>query len=190
MKAQLFTKVQKHLLYVFSFLFLLSCIDQTIDQHRQKVNIYRFDLSGELSAIDTSFLEKKINDESTEYWYHMYNNADSMGLYYHSQIKINEDLNLQYMGAPCEFQETKTYTIDHNEYDVYIYYYDLENSADEESMIYFTESFGIIMIYSYGWLCMEAIIEYDEASEQLIDAIINDTLNDFPLFERRRLNNY
>ncbi len=80
--------------------------------------------------------------------------------------------------------ETKKYIINNRRYNISSYNFDLKNSSDEESTIYFSEDFGIMLIYNDGWLMMESIFEYGEESNLLVQEIINDTTNKFPLINR------
>lgn len=82
---------------------------------------------------------------------------------------------------------SKIYSIDQKQYEVFTYYFDIKNSTDEETTIYFTEEYGVLILFNDGWMIMAGIFEYDNISLKLIETILSDSTNSFPLWRKRKM---
>ena len=69
---------------------------------------------------------------------------------------------------------TKKIIINENEYSIKKYYYDVENSVDEESSFYYNKNYGLLVGFNDGCADLIFSMKYDQISEKLIDSIIND----------------
>jgi len=186
--------IQINIKLLFFYIFILvfcSCNTENTNyniRNSEKALIHSFTLSADLSHTDTAYFEKQIYSDTILYYYWVDNHKDSVWQYYSAMKKKDIDSILFYEGVPCPLEEIKSYNLKNTEYKIGKYYYDEKKGVDEECVVYFNDSLGILLIYSYGWLYMQAIINYNDTTECLINNIINDSTNDFPLFERKSLN--
>jgi len=186
------TKIKMKFIYFSIFILLVcSCYTDTINDNNRDSKIaliHNFTLSGNMNQTDTAYYEKQIYSDTILYYYWVDNNKDSLWQYY-SAMKIKDNDSILYFnGLQCPLEDTKSYNLKNTNYKIGKFYFDEEKGVDEECVVYFNDSLGILLIYSYGWLYMQAIINYNDKTEYLINKIINDSTNDFPLFERKNLN--
>jgi hypothetical protein len=85
------------------------------------------------------------------------------------------------------FFTIKTYEVKKQKFEIQIYYYDRENSEDEETTLYFSDKYGLLLLFNDGWLIIDGIFIYDEISKELVEMIINDSTNDFPSWRNQYL---
>ncbi|GAA5024491.1 hypothetical protein GCM10011506_08160 [Marivirga lumbricoides] len=177
--------------YILSIIIILfSCQSGTKDQNIQTVEdagnstvfIKRYGSRSELKGIDSAVLKVAELDNSKRYQYVPYDKPDANITYYEFKILENED-SLYFYEAPCPLIDTAIYSVNNKDYKVLKYYYDVENSVDEESVIYFTDKYGVLIIFNEGWYIMEGIFDYDEISKQLANMILSDSTQSFPVWE-------
>lgn len=156
--------------------------DDNLEQNKlPEVLISHFGFQDKLESIDTAYIEIIETSKEKLYKYQVYSHPDSGEIYYSFSLLKDSD-SLMFYNELCSFIESKTYSINQEDYIVNKYYYDIANSADEESTIYMSDEYGALLIYNYGWLVMDGIFEYDSTSKILIEMILSDTTNSFPLW--------
>ena len=80
---------------------------------------------------------------------------------------------------------TKTFTINQQKFKILKYYYNLENSAGEESNFFYHPNYGLLVVYNEG--CFSSLVhtmEYDQISKTLVDSIIQDRTGFYSVFEK------
>ena len=73
----------------------------------------------------------------------------------------NNDKTLMVFTQECKFLEKKLFKYNNTEIEIYKYDYDVPNSEDEESYIYYNRDFGLIAWYNTPWLNLQ-YIEYQK----------------------------
>ncbi len=131
------------------------------------LNSYRRD---SVWKTDSLFLNKSISNDTLGFIYKQ--KTDTFG-YSFFKSTYNDSLIYIY-GLNCPLVATKTFKIDNNDFKILKYYYDEENSVDEESSFFYHENYGLLVCFNDGWLDLIFSIEYDNTSKILIDSIIND----------------
>lgn len=180
--------------YIYSILILTILFSCQTDSKKQSVSpskehqydtvfIKRFGFQSRLEGIDTAFLKITESADSKSYIYNVSDHGDSLLNYYAFKMLRKKD-TLCFDEEKCPLIDSKTYSIDQKDYNVRSYYYDVENSADEESTIYITDQYGVLIIFNDGWLVMAGIFEYDEMSRKLVKMILSDSTNSFPLWRK------
>lgn len=119
---------------------------------------------------DSLFLNKSISNDTLEFIYKQ--GTDTLG--YSFFKSTNNDSAIYIYGLNCPLVATKTFKIDNNDFKILKYYYDVENSADEESSFFYHGNYGLLVCYNDGWLDLIFSIEYDNTSKILIDSILCD----------------
>ena len=80
---------------------------------------------------------------------------------------------------------TKTFIINQQKFKVFKYYYNLENSAGEETNFFYHQNYGLLVVYNEG--CFSSLVhtmEYDQTSKILADSIIQDRTGFYSVFEK------
>lgn len=180
--------------YLISIIIILdSCQTGTKDENIQTVEvagnssvfIKRYGSRSELKGIDSAVLKVTEFDNSKSYQYVPYDKPDSNMTFYEFRILENKD-SLYYYQESCPLIDTMVYSIGKNAYRVLKYYYDEVNAIDEESIIYFTDEYGVLILFNEGWFMMAGIFEYDKISNQLVNMILADSTQSFSGWEGER----
>ncbi len=131
------------------------------------INSYRYD---SVRKTDSLFLNKYVINDTLGFIYKQ--GVDTLG-YSFFKSAFN-DSSIFIYGLNCPLIAKKTFVIDNKDFTVLKYYYDIENSDDEESSFFYHENYGLLVCFNDGWLDLIFSIEYDNTSKVLIDSIIND----------------
>jgi len=119
---------------------------------------------------DSLYLSKFISNDTLGFFYKQ--GMDTLG---YSFFKSNyNDSSIYLYGLNCSLIATKTFKIKNKDFTVLKYYYDVENSIDEESSFFYQDNYGLLVCFNDGWLDLIFSMEYDNISRILIDSIIND----------------
>jgi hypothetical protein len=103
------------------------------------------------SLIDKSLLKVNVI-KNNEYSTYTYTNIDSDTTIY--SVLTVCDTVFYYNNIECKLLETKRYVVDGKEYDVITYLFDIKHSDDEELLLFFHPSYGLLVEYSEHWnLC-------------------------------------
>lgn len=174
-------------MYIGVLLLLNSCINKPAvqkERNSEEVQEHDFDLSGKYKSTDTLYFEKKIRSDTIDYIYWIDNHIDSMWCRHYLKKVVGIDTILFYDGLACLQEEIKFYEYKDKSFPVKMYNCDDINSQDEECVVYFNDSLGILLVYSTGWLYMEGVFVFNDMSKHIVNSILKDTTNDFPLFDR------
>ena len=120
----------KKVLYIFVFLVLLACETD----NRVFIKHYMSYRKNPLESIDTAYLFITQKNNSRIYTFSV-NNLPNDTLAYSPQCVFYPKSNvLMEDNIPCIFREEKVFIIDKDTFLVKKYYYDRENSVDEEHL--------------------------------------------------------
>jgi len=104
---------------------------------------------------DTIYLTKKLKDignKSFEVYSEL--GADSSFRFALDPLISNEN-QIIFFEDTCNLISSQEFDISGDKIKIYKYYYDRENSEDEESYIYYNSEIGLIAIYNLGWLSFD-----------------------------------
>jgi hypothetical protein len=161
------------------FQVFISCKQNQLENADKlvKLNSYRHD---SIWKTDTLFLSKSITNDTVGFFYKQ--GMDTLG-YSFFKSEYN-DSSIYLYDLTCPLISAKTFKINNKDFTVLKYYYDQENSIDEESSFFYQENYGLLVCFNDGWLDLIFSMEYDNISKVLIDSIICDRtgfyLMDFP----------
>lgn len=85
----------------------------------------------------------------------------------------NIENKIIYFEDTCELISTQEFNIAKRKIKIYKFYYDRENSMDEESYIYYNPDIGLVGIYNLGWFSFD-FFEY-ESTSGLLEKFKSDT---------------
>ncbi|NOX85284.1 MAG: hypothetical protein GXO86_04870, partial [Chlorobi bacterium] len=131
---------------------------------------YRFD---RIKSTDAIFLKIIPAKNRTDYIYSSNPASDTVFAFSFFVYKETDSI-INIFNKDCPLVKTKNYKIKGKNYCVRKYYYDEENSFDEESSIFYNENYGLLVYYNDGWSTLINTLYYDEISLQLVDSILND----------------
>lgn len=130
------------------------------DYHRNKI-----------FKTDSIYLTETIKNDSIHYIYKL-KAGDTLG--YSFSKSIDNDSSINIYGMKCPLISSKTFKIRNREFNILKYYYDEENSYDEETNFFFHQDYGLLVAFNVGWLILGYSMECDSISKILIDSIISD----------------
>lgn len=141
---------------IFPFLlFFLNCsctrpINDIIEVYHFRIMTTRFE---EIS--DTIYLNKKLEIFNNR-TYEIYS---ELGIDSSFKFAIDPLTNIEnkiiYFDDTCELISAQEFNIAKRKIKIFKYYYDRENSMDEESYIYYNPDIGLIGIYNLGWFSFD-----------------------------------
>lgn len=175
----------KNIILILILLLFQKCAINIDQPDLNEVFIHKFDItSKELRTIDTSYLVTSTNGTSTKYFYRTNNYNDSTFIYYFFEKFHDQDSITILYSDSCKYIDSKTYEVENQKFEIQSYYYDREKFEDEETTIYFSDKYGLLLLFNEGWITINGIIIYDEISKKLVEMIINDSTNDFPSWRK------
>lgn len=164
------------LIILFCF---LSCIsDFKYYQKSQNNILLHYYIHDTINRTDSIFLDKVELGDSIKYLYRTLKDT----FHFSFEKNLKNDSYISIYGAKCPLVSTKNITIDKNTYKINKYYYDIENSQDEETSFFINDTYGLLIDYNDGWLDLIFTIEYDSISKILIDRILIDTTGFYKRF--------
>lgn len=149
---------------------LFLSINCTAKKDNDIVLVKRY-VHGKLERIDSLYLKKSQNKNLISYNYIL--NKDTLD---YSFLKSSKNDSIIYFwGLNCSLVSERVYIVNNHSFKILKYYYDEEDSFDEESSFFYNEKYGFLLGYNNGWSNLIFTMESDKFSKILIDSIINDT---------------
>ena len=149
---------------------LNGCRLETVEPESKTLLIHGYRYNGTIKRTDTIFLNKKVNYDTLYFIYK--NEMDTLG--FSLWLNANSDTIMNIYGLNCPLVSTKVIQIDSINYKLCKYYYDIENSNDEETSFFYNENYGLLVGFNNGWGILSYTFEYDKISKILVDSILND----------------
>jgi len=159
-----------HIIIGLTILYVFTGCNQNPSEKADKLVLLNSYRHNSIWKTDSIFLSKSISNDTLRFIYKQ--GADTLGYSFYKTIKSDSSIYLY--GMNCPIVSTKTFKIDNRDFTISKYYYDRENSDDEESSFFYNENYGILVCFNDGWMDLISAIEYDKTSKNLIDSIIND----------------
>ena len=99
-------------------------------------------------------------------------NTDTLAFSFKKSLE--SDSAIYIFGQVCPLVASKIFKIRNQDFTVLKYYFDAENTVDEESSFFFNQDYGLLVVFNDGWGYLSFSVEYDNTSKILIDSIISD----------------
>ena len=151
------------------FQVLTSCIKSRSKNTDKPVllNYYRND---SVWKTDSIYLSKSVKDDTLRFIYT--HDLDTLG---YTFIKpVHSDSSIYLYGIKCSLISKKTFKINNKDFTILKYYYDEQNTVDEESSFFYHQDYGLLVVFNDGWLELARSMEYDEITKKIVDSIVND----------------
>ena len=153
------------------FVVLLHACNKTKTNPKERHLVIRYYRNNKINNTDSLVLDKLVLNDTTTFIYR--NAADTLEF---SFKKTNEnDSSIFLLGHKCPLVSSRSINIDDRAYYILKYYYDIENSYDEESSFFYNNDYGLLVGFNYGWANLIFSMQYDKVSELLVDSILNDS---------------
>lgn len=148
---------------------LISCISNQIESVDKLVlkKSYRNDT---IWKTDSLMINKSLENDTLRFIYKQ--KLDTLAYSFSKSIKNDSSIHLY--GQNCFLVSQKKFKIGNENIEISRYYYDVENSVDEESSFFYHKDYGILVCFNDGWSDLIFSVEHDNKSKILIDSIIND----------------
>ena len=99
-------------------------------------------------------------------------NTDTLAFSFRKPVE--NDSAIFIFGQVCPIAASKNFRIKNQDFTVLKYYYDEENTVDEQTSFFFNQDYGLLVEFNNGWGDLRFSMEYDNISKILIDSIISD----------------
>jgi len=181
--------MNNQLIYIYALsIILFSCTDQPLNTKKLIFRTYYVVDKGWIKQ-DTIIYSINRNGGFIDHIYKEKNDTIEMFRFF-----ANDTTKIIYAGDTCPMIDYKEFCIKDTIYKVRKYEYDLEQSIDEESSIFYVDDYGIISIKSEAWLLWSF---YDVANTELLGLLKRDTTGFYwkyippppPPFENDKLDN-
>ena len=158
-----------------SFIFLLIINFSCIKPENELIEVYHINfLTENYDGIsDTLYLTKslKIFDNGT---FEVYSEPEvDSGFRFAIAPLPKTKKQIVFFDDTCELVSSKEFEARDQIIEIYKYYYDRDNSVDEESFIYYNPGIGLIAIYNLGWFSFDFFKQ--ESTNGLIENFKSDT---------------
>lgn len=156
-----------HLLLFLIIIIIISCKDDC----NVRIYSYRY-LYNEKKELKDSLILKRYEELIMGKEYQVYKKLHNDSSYYYITYLLDEK-HLIYFDDTCNLVDQKIFNLNSGYVKVSKYYLDRENSADEESYIYYNPKIGIIGQYNFPWGRLD-LFEYN-STLGLKEILLKDT---------------